>query len=417
MLIADLHIHSKYSRACSGELTLENIDKWCRIKGIDLVSTGDFTHPAWFKDIEEKLTEDGAGFLKLKNSDGLVKFILGTEVSCIYSQGGQTRRLHLCLYLPDLESVRKFNSELVARGCNIRSDGRPILGLSGKEIVKIVKVISPRGVVIPAHAWTPWFSVFGSKSGFDSLEECFEELTPEIFAIETGLSSDPAMNWRLSALDKIALVSNSDAHSLPNLAREANVFDLDIQKTSYDELFKTIKEKNPQHFLKTIEFYPEEGMYHYDGHRACGTSWTPKETKKHKNICSVCKKEVTVGVLNRVEELADRPEGHKPAGAVPYTSLVELDKIIAEAVGVKSRKSLAVQREYDKLIKNGGNEFNILLNLDLVELKKITLPEIVEGIRRVRAGEVKLAAGFDGQYGQVTIFSPQEKKGRQKKLF
>ena len=435
MLIADLHIHSKYSRACSGELTLENIDKWCRIKGVDLVSTGDFTHPAWFKDIEEKLVADGTGFLILKEaptspnpSSGRrgvnPRFILGTEVSCIYRQGGhrkggasQTRRLHLCLYLPDLESVRKFNEELTKRGCNIRSDGRPILGLSGKEIVKIIKAISPRGQVIPAHAWTPWFSVFGSKSGFDSLEECFEELTPEIFAIETGLSSDPAMNWRLSALDKIALVSNSDAHSLPNLGREANVFDLDIQKTSYDELFKTIKEKNPRRFLKTLEFYPEEGMYHYDGHRACGISWMPKETKKHKNICSVCKKEVTVGVLNRVEELADRLEGFKPAGAVPYTSLVELDKIIAEAVGVKSRKSLAVGREYDKLIKNGGNEFNILLSLDLAELKKITLLEIVEGIRRVRAGEVKLAAGFDGEYGKVSIFTPQEKKDRQKKLF
>ena len=428
MLIADLHIHSKYSRACSGELTLENIDKWCRIKGVDLVSTGDFTHPAWFKDIEEKLVEDGTGFLRLKEAPtspspssgrrGInPRFILGTEVSCIYSQGGKTRRLHLCLYLPDLKSVKKFNQELVARGCNIRSDGRPILGLSGKEIVKIIKTISSCGVVIPAHAWTPWFSVFGSKSGFDSLEECFEELTSEIFAVETGLSSDPAMNWRLSALDKIALVSNSDAHSLPNLAREANVFDLDVQKTNYDELFKTIKQKNPKRFLKTIEFYPEEGMYHYDGHRACGISWTPQETKKHKNICSVCKKEVTVGVLNRVEELADRPEGFKPAGAVPYTSLVELDKIIAEAVGVKSRKSIAVQREYDKLIKNGGNEFNILLNLDLAELKKITLPEIAEGIRRVRAGEVKLAAGFDGEYGKVSIFTPQEKKDRQKKLF
>ncbi len=428
MLIADLHIHSKYSRACSPELTMPNIAKWCGIKGIDLISTGDFTHLVWFKEIENNLVEEGQGFLRLKEApsasqsqpraggEATVKFILGTEVACIYSQGGKTRRLHLCLFLPDLASVKKFNEELTKRGCNIRSDGRPILGLSGKEIVKIIKNISPRGVVIPAHAWTPWFAVFGSKSGFDSLEECFEELAPEIFAIETGLSSDPSMNWRLSALDKIALVSNSDAHSLPNLGREANVFNLDIKKTSYNQLFKVIKEKNTKKFLKTIEFYPEEGMYHLDGHRACGSRLTPAETKKNKGLCPVCKKPVTVGVYNRVDELADRPEGFVPKNAVSFVNLVELDKIIAEAVGVKSRKSLAVQKEYEKLIKAGGNEFKILLELSYYKLKKITSAEIVEGIRRVREKELTIEPGYDGEYGRVTIFSPKEKKDRQKKL-
>ncbi len=396
---------------------MSNIDKWCRIKGIDLISTGDFTHPIWFKNIEDELVEEGNGFLRLRDSDGAVKFILGTEVSCIYSQGGQTRRVHLCLFFPDLASVKKFNAKLTGAGKNLRSDGRPILGMSAKQVLTIMKEITPRSVMIPAHAWTPWFAVFGSKSGFDSLEECFEELTPEIFAIETGLSSDPAMNWRLSALDKIALVSNSDAHSLPNLGREANIFALDIQKTNYDELMKTIKEKNPAKFLKTIEFYPEEGMYHLDGHRACNSRLTPKETKKNKGLCPVCKKELTVGVLNRVEKLADREEGFVPPKAVPFVSLVELDKIIGEALDIKSRKSTAVQREYANLIKKGNNEFNVLLNLSYADLAKITLPEIVEGIRRVREKELKIEPGFDGRYGRVTIFSPKEKSERQKSLF
>lgn len=416
MLIADLHIHSRFSRACSPELTFKNIVQWCRIKGIDLVATGDFTHPAWFKEIVGELEEEGNGFLRLKSSDGRVKFLLGTEVSCIYSQGGKVRRVHLCLFLPDLTSTRQFNQALEKRGANIKSDGRPILGLSAKEVLKIIKEINPRAVMIPAHAWTPWFAVFGSKSGFESLEECFGDLTPEIFAIETGLSSDPAMNWRLSALDKVALVSNSDAHSLLNLGREANMFALDIKKTNYDELFKIIKEKDSKIFLKTLEFYPEEGMYHYDGHRLCGTRLKPAETKKLKGLCPVCKKEVTVGVLNRVEKLADRPEGFVPAQAVPFVSLVGLGKIIAEALNVKSRQSVKVIKEYEKLIKDGGSEFNVLLNLNPPDLKKITLPEIAEGIRRVRDKELKIEPGFDGQYGRVTIFSPEEKKERQERL-
>jgi len=363
MLIADLHIHSRYSRACSKELTPFNIDKWCRLKGVDLVATSDFTHPAWLRELKDSLEELGNGLLQFKKSDGKVKFILGTEVSCIYSQGGKTRRVHLCIFLPDFASVENFNQKLVDRGCNIHSDGRPILGLSAKEVLKILKSVSSRGVMIPAHIWTPWFAVFGSKSGFNSLEECFEELAGEIFAIETGLSSDPAMNWRLSQLDRVAIVSNSDAHSLPNIGREANVFNLDITDIGYDQLFGAIRSKDPQVFLKTIEFYPEEGMYHVDGHRACGVSFFPKETKKLKGICPVCKKPLTVGVLYRVEELADRPEDFVPKGVVPFVSLVELDKIIAETFGVKSRSGAKVQKEYLNLLSKGGSEFDILLSL------------------------------------------------------
>ncbi|OGH87545.1 MAG: hypothetical protein A3J93_03395 [Candidatus Magasanikbacteria bacterium RIFOXYC2_FULL_42_28] len=427
MLIADLHIHSRYSRACSPELNLANIAKWCQIKGINLVSTGDFTHPAWIEEIKRDLEEVGNGFLKLKlpppptspsgrgrNDD--VRFILGTEVSCIYSQGGKTRRVHLLLFFPKISDVEKFNSALTKEGCNIRADGRPILGLTAKEVLQIMKDINPKSVLIPAHAWTPWFAVFGSKSGYDSLEECFEELTPEIFAIETGLSSDPPMNWRLSALDKITLISNSDAHSLPNLGREANMFNLDIAKTNYDEFFGAIKNKDSELFLKTIEFYPEEGMYHVDGHRACDFSCTPTQTKKLGGLCPKCKKSLTVGVLSQVEKLADRPEGYRPPDAIPYVSLVELDKIIAQALGVKSRKSVKVQAEYEKLIKY-HNEFEILLDLSYDELAKITTPIIVEGIKRVREGKLKITPGFDGEYGRVEIFTDDERKEFQGKLF
>jgi len=418
MIIADLHIHSRYSRACSQELLPVRIDEYCRLKGVNLVSTGDFTHPAWLNELKDNLEEIGDGFLRLKNSDGKVKFVLGSEVSCIYSQGGKTRRVHLCVFLPDFASVDRFNQELVDHGCNIRSDGRPILGLSAKEVLRILKKVNSRGVMIPAHIWTPWFAVFGSKSGFDSLEECFEELAGEIFAIETGLSSDPAMNWRLSQLDKVSIVSNSDAHSLPNIGREANRFDLDLANTNYDDFFAAIKNKDPKVFLDTIEFYPEEGMYHIDGHRDCGVSFMPAETNKMKGVCPVCKKPLVVGVLYRVEELADRPDGFVPQNAVPFVSLVELDKIIAEALGVKSRAGTKVQAEYHKIVNSERNEFDILLNLSYSELEKITTPEIVEGIKRVREKRVTVVPGFDGQYGHVNIYNEEEKMAnKQKKLF
>jgi len=415
--IADLHIHSKYSRACSQQLTLENIDKTCRIKGIDIIATGDFTYPQWFSDIKSNLEEMGSsGLYKLKSAeDDRIKFLLSTELALIYKDGDKVRRIHLVVQAPNFKAVEELNNYLDKK-YNIRSDGRPILGMSAPELVKLCLSIHPRYMIYPAHIWTPWFAVFGSKSGFDSMEECFTDYTKDIYAYETGLSSDPEMNWRLPALDKLTLLSNSDAHSLPNIGREANVFDL--QEVTYDEIYNVIAHKDINKIKYTIEFYPEEGMYHFDGHRDCGVRFAPKETEKHKGICPVCKKPLTIGVMNRVEELADRPAGFRPAGVPGFKKLVELDKIIAEALGIKSRNSQAVQVEYNNIIKQLGSELNILINVDLAELGKVTLPEIVEGIKRVREGELIVEPGFDGQYGTVKIFRDDEKKSnKQASLF
>ena len=308
--IIDLHIHSKYSRACSPELELPKIALACQRKGIDIVATGDFTHPGWFGHIKENLEEVNDGIYELKEKMAKrTKFILSTEISCIYRHKDKCRRLHLVILAPNIQSVEKFNAELEKRGVNLKSDGRPIMGLSAKEILKIMLSVDKRMMMIPAHAWTPWFAVFGSKSGYDSLEECFEELTLHIRAIETGLSSDPTMNHRLSALDNITLVSNSDAHSLDNIGREANVFAFEKEnEITFQEIKKIIETGDRQKFLYTIEFYPEEGMYHFDGHRSCDICLSPQQTKKEKNICPKCKKQLTIGVLHRVDDLADREE-------------------------------------------------------------------------------------------------------------
>ena len=422
--IADLHIHSRYSRSCSKDLTLANIEATCRIKGVDIIATGDFTYPEWFSDIKNELEEiphpdpllgkeRGSGLYKLKSAkDDNVKFILSTELALIYKSGeprpGKTsnaRRIHLVVHAPNVESVEKLNSYLDKK-YNIKSDGRPILGMSAIELMKLCFSIHPKFIIYPAHIWTPWFSVFGSKSGFDKLEECFGEYTKDVFAYETGLSSDPEMNWRLSALDNLTLLSNSDAHSLPNIAREANVFDL--EKFTYDEIYEMIKNKNTNKLKYSIEFYPEEGMYHYDGHRVCGVSCTPQETKKSKGICPKCKNPLIVGVMNRVNELADRREGHVPKSVPGYKKLVELDKIIAEAIGVKSRKSVKVQMEYSKIIKSLGNELYVLINAPLADIKKVTSTLITEGIKRVRVGNLNIEPGFDGEYGKVKIFNEKD---------
>jgi len=422
--ILDLHIHSKYSRACSSQLVLAHIDETCRIKGIDIIATGDFTYPEWFLNIKNELEEiNNSGLYKLKEAvDDKLKFLLSTELALIYKdadpshKGGasKVRRIHIVVQAPNIKAVEELNNYLDKK-YNIRADGRPILGMKAPELVKLCLSIHPKFLIYPAHAWTPWFAVFGSKSGFDSLEECFHDQTENIYAIETGLSSDPAMNWRLSALDKITILSNSDAHSLPNLGREANV--MDLEKISYDEIYEAIKNKDLNKLKYTIEFYPEEGMYHFDGHRDCQIRFSPEETKKNKGICPVCKKPLTVGVMNRVNELADRPEGFEPKGAVPFKKLVELDKIIAEALDIKSRQSQQVQAEYNSLIKKGGSEMNVLLDEPLENLEKMTLPIIVEGIKRVREGKLIVEPGFDGQYGVVKIFSPKEKEDKQRKLF
>jgi len=415
--IADLHIHSKYSRATSKNSDLENNELWARKKGIDVVATGDWTHPAWFSELKNKLEPLGNGLYKLKKTDGKIKFFLSAEISCIYSKGGKVRRLHIVVFAPSLEVVEKINAQLNLIG-NLKSDGRPILGLDAKKLLEIVMSVDENCMIIPAHAWTPWFAVFGSQSGFDTLEECFEEQAKHVHAIETGLSSDPPMNWRLSALDNISLISCSDAHSPGNLGREACVFEFTENELSYKAICDAIKKKDKNKFKFTVEFYPEEGMYHFDGHRNCNVSLTPEETKKYKNICPQCNKKLTIGVLHRVDNLADRKEGFVPKNSIPYKSLVGLDDVIAESLGIAGRKTKTVLNEYENIIKKGGNEFNVLLNFSLDELKKITDERIVEAIRRNREGQVNIKPGYDGVYGQVTIYSDDEKiKNKQKSLF
>lgn len=418
--ILDLHIHSKYSRACSQALTLPNIAAACKVKGIDIIATGDFTHPAWFSDIQKFLEpcvggSETDGFLyQLKNNNNQgAKFILSTEVALIYKDVPRARRIHLVVQAPSIAAVAELNNYLATNGFNIKSDGRPILGMSAPEFVKICLTIHPKFLIYPAHIWTPWFAVFGSKSGFDSMAECFYEQTKDIFAFETGLSSDPEMNWRVSALDQLTLLSNSDAHSLQNLGREANIFDL--PQISYAAIYQAIK-YNQQDGKATIEFYPEEGMYHFDGHSACKVSMAPLETAQVYGLCPVCKKPLTIGVMNRVEELADRPLDYVPKLKPVYYKLVELDKIIAQSLGIKSRNSKAVQKIYNQLINFGGNELNILLDLSIDKIQSEFGAYLAEGIRRMRAGEVQVTPGFDGQYGVVTIFKPEEIQ-RQKSLF
>jgi uncharacterized protein (TIGR00375 family) len=418
--IADFHLHSKYSRATSKDMDLENLDKWAKIKGIKILGTGDFTHPEWLKNLKEKLDPAEPGLFKIKSStrpglvDGGTRFILTVEISCVYSKKGRIRKIHIVVFAPSFEVVERINTHLGWIG-NLRADGRPILGLDAKELVKIVLDISSDSLIVPAHIWTPWFSLFGSRSGFDSIEECFEEYSKYIYALETGLSSDSQMNWRLSALDKITLISCSDAHSPSRIGREANVFDTEI---SYPAIAKAIKTKDPQKFLYTIEFFPQEGKYHYDGHRACQISLSPPESKKYNNICPNCGRPLTIGVLNRVEELSDREEGFKPENAISFKSLVPLEEIIADALGSLPGTKQGIE-EYRNLIRKFGNEFKVLLDVSQSELEATTLPEIAEGIIRVREGRVKAEPGYDGVYGKIRIFRKEEQKTpiRQKTLF
>ena len=404
--VADFHIHSKYSRATSKDMDLEHLDKWAKIKGIKVLGTGDFTHPEWFKGLKEKLEPAEPGLFKLKNGESLTRFILTAEISCIYSKNNRVRKIHIIVFAPSFEVAEKINAHLGWIG-NLKSDGRPILGLDAKELAKIVLNISEDCLIVPAHLMTPWFSLFGSKSGFDSIEECFEDYSKYIYAGETGLSADPAMLWRMPDGRRLALISNSDSHSPSKIGREANVFDLPF--LSYPSIITAIKSKDPQNFLYTVEFYPQEGKYHYDGHRNCGIVFSPKESKKYNNICPTCGKSLTIGVLNRVEELADKEEGFRPENAVPFKSMVPLEEIIADVLGLNPGVK-KVKEEYKNLLKKFSNEFNILLDLSFQELESATLPEIAEGIVRVREGRVFVEPGYDGVYGKVRIFS----KGKQK---
>lgn len=411
-VIADLHLHSKYSRACSKELTLPNIDLWCSYKGIGVAVTSDFTHPAWWKHIKDELKVNENGLLERKEGSHGTQFFLGTELSCIYKKNDAVRRIHMLVFMPDLQAAEQLNKYLDSIG-NIKADGRPILGLDVKELTKRVLGISKDAFVIPAHAWTPWFAIFGSKSGFDTLEECFEEETKNIFAIETGLSSDPAMNRMLTKLDNITLISNSDAHSLPNMGREANVFEL--KKISYRSIRDAIKKGDPNEFLYTIEFFPEEGKYHFDGHAKCNINFHPRETKKHKEICPQCGKKLVIGVMNRVDKLSDRKKANM-TGKVPFKNVIPLQEIIAETLG-KGKNTKTVQTEYMNIVKNLSNEFYVLLDATEKELNNVTTLNITHAIMRVRNGDVEITPGYDGIYGKIKIFNESEiKKKKQSKL-
>src|SRR4030043_288760 len=380
--IADFHLHSKFSRATSKDMEVETLARWAKKKGITLLGTGDFTHPTYFAELRSKLEPLGNGLLKLRRGDQGVQYILTTEVSNIYTQNGKVRRIHSLIFAPNFEVVEAIRSKLGNVG-KLSSDGRPIFSFAAKELAKMILDISADCLIVPAPAWTPWFSIFGANSGFDSIEECFGEMSSYIHAIETGLSSDPEMNWRLSALDAITLISNSDAHSPNRLGREANAFDCDLV---YKEIIETIRKKDSKKLLFTIEFFPEEGKYHYDGHRQCGVISSPSQTKASQYLCPNCHKKLTVGVMHRVEELADRPEGFIPKKAIPSIHLIPLGEIIAEGMGYRVGTK-AVETEYDRLVESGGSEFQILLDILPDELATFVPAKIMEGIIRMRQGK------------------------------
>lgn len=408
---ADLHIHSKYSRATSKSCNLEELAVWAQKKGLSVISTGDFTHPAWFAEIKEKLVPTGNGAFRLRpdiekeifQNSTPVRFVLSVEISTIYKKWDKTRKVHHVVFVPDFETAEKFRTKLDAIG-NIKSDGRPILGLDSRDLLEITLEAGEGSCIIPAHIWTPWFSILGSKSGFDSIEDCYGDLAEHIFAVETGLSSDPEMNWRVSSLDKYRLVSNSDAHSPSKLAREATVFDTE---PNYFSIMKALKTGNG--YVGTVEFFPEEGKYHEDGHRKCNICLTPEESVKLNNICPVCGKPLTIGVNHRVNELADR-SGEiivPPTTAGQTFSLVPLQEILSEIMGV-GPQSKSVTQNYENLLRKGGSELSILREIPIDEIEKLHSSLLAEGISRLRNGKVIKRAGFDGEYGVIKLFEDNE---------
>ncbi len=404
--IADFHIHSKYSRATAKDMDIPHLDKMARIKGIDLVGTGDFTHPLWLNELKEALTSEEDGLYRF--SDTL--FILTAEVSNIFYKDGATRKIHNVIFAPSFEAVEKINKKL-ARFGDLYSDGRPILKMEAMNLVEVVLGASEEAFVVPAHIWTPWFSLFGANSGFDSIEECFGEYTRYIYALETGLSSDPEMNWRVSSLDRFTLISNSDAHSPSRLGREANVFS---HRIGYKDIKEVLRKGDKKRFLYTIEFFPQEGKYHYDGHRQCGISLSPKESKNYKNLCPKCGQKLTIGVMHRVETLADREKSFASPQGIPFKHLVPLAEIIAEALG-QGVDTKAVQERYRAVTQRLGGELKVLLEVPKEELFRSIPPKIAQGIMRVREGKVEIKCGYDGVYGEVSIFGKEEKE-EQKQL-
>ncbi len=412
--IADLHIHSHFSRATSKQLNPEFLDYWAGIKGIKVVGTGDFTHPGWLQEMKEKFVPEGNGLFKLKQEfrrkpllgENETRFLLTAEISNIYKKGGQVRKVHNLVFVPGFEDAERINNKLINLGGNLQSDGRPILGLDSRDLLEIVLDCGENNFFVPAHIWTPWFSMLGSKSGFNSLVECYDDLSPYIYAIETGLSTDAPMNWLCSFLDNITLISNSDAHSPSRLGRNANIFNAEL---SYQGIIQALKTGSPELFHGTIDMFPQEGKYHYDGHRKCKICWNPFETLKNNSICPVCGKPVTIGVMNRVIKLSDRENIQERPNRLPFHSIIPLDEILAEinGVGTASKK---VKQVYEETILKLGDELGILLNLPLDTIKKESSEALSEAIRRMRNREVYISEGFDGEYGQVKVFKQGEAK-------
>ncbi len=393
--VADLHIHSKYSRATSPEMELNTLALWAKRKGIHLLGTGDFTHPDWLRELQEQLQPDGSGLYQY----GGVHFLLTTEVNNLFYRQGVAKTIHNLLFVPTLEAATRVNRVLNRYG-NLAADGRPTVSLDARDMVKLLLDVEPQTLIIPAHAWTPWFSLFGSHSGFDALEACFQDETERIYAIETGLSSDPAMNWRLSSLDRVSLISNSDSHSPSRIGREANVFDCELH---YAAIAETLRTHDVRRLIGTIEFFPAEGKYHFDGHRKCQVRWSPAETRAQRGVCSGCGRKVTVGVMHRVEMLADRPADFTPPHAPIVHHLIPLDEIVADALGV-GKQSASVEREYLNILQRLGPELDILLHVPAELLTRSCPPKIAEGILRVREGRVHIAPGYDGAYGTIELF-------------
>ena len=419
--VADLHIHSRYAYACSKSLTLANLVAAAKVKGIGLLATGDFTHPAWLSELEDNLTQVDNGTFEY----GGVSFVLGTEISCVYRQGGKARRLHLLLFMSSLEGVRLFSAELSRRGVKLEGDGRPSVGLSAAELMSLALDVDPKAMVIPAHLWTPWYGLLGSVSGFDSLEECFGDLTPLVRAVETGLSSDPAMNWEIPGLESRAILSFSDAHSLPNLGREVTVF---RGSSTYHGLKEAV-ERNAVAY--TVEFYPEEGKYHFNGHRNCGLRQSPQETAAQgSERCPVCGRPLTLGVLHRVRLLSsgdgngeNHERGPDPGGFIrppderpPFLRLVPLEELLSETLGV-GRRSKTVAGVYQRLCAEFGSELATLAWTDAADLRRVAGDKVGEAILRARTGQVVAEPGFDGQYGTVRVWSGFDGDKGQAQLF
>jgi uncharacterized protein (TIGR00375 family) len=402
-VIADLHVHGRFSRATSEQMSIPEIGKFAKIKGLNLIGTGDFTHPDWLKEIKISLAPDAnSGLFKLANVESSIRFMLTTEVCTIFSYKGESKKIHHVILSPSLETAAQINERIQNFG-SLSSDGRPILNISAPQLVEEVMAVSSQNMLFPAHAWTPWFSIFGAFSGFDTLEDCYQDMTKNIHALETGLSSDPSMNWRLSKLDKYALVSNSDCHSFwPwRIGREANVFEL--QKFTYKEVIDAIVANNSSHFKFTIETDPAYGKYHWTGHRNCKVSLSPAEAIKFNNICPVCRRPLTKGVEQRVEELADRPADYKREGAPGFLRLLPLSEIIATVLGSESPSTQAVWKNYNLLTEKFGDEYSVLIDAPLDALVQVVDAPVAQAIVKVRNGSAKVTPGYDGVYGQLVL--------------